>query len=132
MLCSLFIFCSSYDFVFQKLTGSLLRFQFFVLFQIIMTKCHKVYPHCIWHVPPEGQCLNICSAILTKVYCNHSTKIVSNCATPFHPTRSKLNIPRKVNKQFQFISKAMASPNEILCHHSLTCSDPPLDEILVK
>ena len=35
------------------LTSFLLTFQYFTLFQMTMSKGHKIYHNCIWHVVPE-------------------------------------------------------------------------------
>ena len=91
-------------------------------------KVPQIYPNCVWHVPLEWQGLKYCSALLTKVYWNYCRNIVRVCVTPFHPKTANLNVKRKSNKQVLFGSKALASLCEFLCHHSLTGSDPLIEE----
>ena len=95
-----------------------------------MPKCHKIYPNCIWQVPTEWNTLGFYSALLTKVYWNYATHIVRVCVTPISPKASKLDRTDKSNLQIQLGSKAMASLYDLLCHHSLTSTDPLLEELL--
>ena len=99
----------------------------FLLFQISMPKCHQNYPNCVWHVPPEWYGLNFNSAILTKVYWNSATHIVRVCVSSKSLTNPNLPFTKKSNLQVKFGSKAMASFFDLLCYHSLTSTDPPLD-----
>ena len=95
-----------------------------------MPKCHKIYPHCIWQVPIEWHTLGFCSAFLNKVYWNYATHIVRVCVTPISLKTSKLDFTDKSNLPVHFGSKAMASLYDLFCYHSLTSTDPPLEEIL--
>ena len=95
-----------------------------------MPNCHKNYPNCIWHVPTEWHTLRFYSALLTKVYWNYATHFVRVCVTPISPKTSKLDLTDKSNLRVQFGSKAMASLYDLLCYHSLTSTDPLLEEIL--
>ena len=95
-----------------------------------MPKCHKIYPNCICQVPTEWHTLGFYSALLTKVYWNHATHIVRVCVTPISPKTSKLDLTDKSNLQVHFGSKAMASLYDLLCYHSLTSTDPLLEELL--
>ena len=95
-----------------------------------MPKCHKIYPNCIWQVLSEWHTLGFYSALLTKVYWNYATHIVRVCVTPISPQTSKLDPNDKSNLQVHFGSKAMASLYDLLCYHSLTCTDPLLEELL--
>ena len=95
-----------------------------------MPKCHKIYPKCIWQVPTEWHTLGFYSALLTKVYWNYATHIVRGCVTPISPNTSKLDISDKSNLQIHFGSKALASLYDLLCYHSLTSTDPLLEELL--
>ena len=103
---------------------------FSVLFQITMPKCHKIYPNCIWHVPPEWHGLNIDSALLTKIYWNYANHNVLACVSSESPINLNPYVTKKSNLQLHFGSKALASFYELLCHHSLTRSDPFLEELL--
>ena len=93
-----------------------------------MRRCHKIYPNCIWHVPPERHGLN--SALLSKVYLNYTTHIVSICVSSKSPINPQLHVNKKSNLQAHFGSKAMASLYELICHHSLTNEDPLREEFL--
>ena len=95
-----------------------------------MPKCHKIYPTCIWHVPPGCYGLNFNSALLTKVYWNYVTHIVRVCVYPKFPLNPDLHLTKKSNLQVKFGSKAMAKLYDILCCHFFTFSDPLLGEIL--
>ena len=95
-----------------------------------MPKCHKIYPNCIWQVPSEWHTLGFYSALLTKVYWNYATHIVRVCVTPISPQTSKLDPSHKSNLQVHFGSKAMASLYDLLCYHSLSCTDPLLEELI--
>ena len=44
-----------------------------------MPKCHKIYPNCIWYIPPEWHGLNFSSALLTKRYWKYATHIIHVC-----------------------------------------------------
>ena len=103
---------------------------FFILFQITMPKCHKNYPKCIWQFLTEWHTLDFYSALLFKVYWNNATHIVRVCVTPIWPKASKFDLTDKCNLQVHFGSKANASFHERLCHHSLTCPYPLLEELL--
>ena len=103
---------------------------FSVVFQITMPKCHKIYPNCIWHVPLEWHGLNFDSALLTKVYwkyANHKVRVCVSSESPINPTPY---VTKKSNLQVLFGSKVLSSFYEILCHHSLTYSDPFLEDLL--
>ena len=95
-----------------------------------MPKCHKIYPNCIWQVPSEWHTLGFYSALLTRVYWNYATHIVRVCVTPISPKTSKLDPNDESNLQVHFGSKAMASLYDLLCYHSLTCTDPLLEELI--
>ena len=106
---------------------------FFIVFQITMPECHKFYPNCIWPVPTEWHTLGFYSALPTKVYWNYATHIVRVCVTPISPKTSKLDITDKSNLQVHFGSNAMASLYDLLdllCYHSLTSTDPLLEQLL--
>ena len=72
---------------------------------------------------------NFKSALLTKVYWNYATHFVHVCVCPLGPINPPLLVS-KIILQVRCGSKAMASLYEPLCHHSLTCSDPLLEELL--
>ena len=95
-----------------------------------MPKCHKIYPNCIWQVPPEWFGSTFNSALPTNVYSNYATHIVSVCFSPLSPINLQLHPFRKCNIQVKFGSRAMASLYELLCHHSLTTSESLLEELL--
>ena len=95
-----------------------------------MPKCHKTYPNCIWQVPTEWHTLGFYSAFLPKVYWNCATHIVRVCVTPNSPKTSKLDLTEKSNFQVHIGSKAIASLYNFLCYHSLTSTDPLLEELL--
>ena len=95
-----------------------------------MPKCHKIYPNCIWHVPSEYHGLNFDTALLTKVYRIYATHIVRVCVSSKSPINPNLPFTPESNLQVQFGSKVMASLYDLLCHQSLTCTDPLLEEIL--
>ena len=95
-----------------------------------MPKCHKIYPKCIWQVPTEWHTMGFYSAFVTKVYWNYSTHIVLVYVTLISPKTSKLDLTDKSNLQFHFGSEAMASLYDLLCYHSLTSTDPLLEELL--
>ena len=95
-----------------------------------MPKCHKIYPNCIWHVPPEWHGLNMDSAPLTNVYWNYTTHIVRVCLTSKSSVNRNLSFTKKSNLQVLFGSKTMASLYDLLCYHSLTSTDPVLEELL--
>ena len=102
----------------------------FILFQITMPKCQKIYPNCIWLVSTEWHTLGFYSAHPTKVYWNYATHIVRVYITPISPQTSKLDLNDKCNLQVLFRSKTMASLYDLLCYHSLTSTDPLLKELL--
>ena len=52
------------------------------------------------------------------------------CVTPISPKTSKLDFTDKSNLQVHFGSKAGASLYDLLCYHSLTSTDPLLEELL--
>ena len=97
-----------------------------------MLKCHKIYPNCIWQVPSEWHTLGFYSALLYGIslleLC-HSF-VVRVCVTPISPQTPKLDSTDKSNLQVHFGSKAMASCYDLLCYHSLTSTDPLLEELL--
>ena len=95
-----------------------------------MPECHKIYPNCIWQVPTEWHTVDFYSALLTKVYWNYATQIVRVCVTPISPKTSKQDLTDKSNLQVHFGSKAMASLYDLLRYHSLTSTDPLLEELL--
>ena len=95
-----------------------------------MPKCHKTHPNCIWQVPTEWHTLGFYSPLLNKVYWNYTTHIVRVCNTPILPQTSKLDLNDKSNLQGNFGSKAMASLYDLLCYHSLTSTDPLLEELI--
>ena len=95
-----------------------------------MPKCQKTYPNCIWQVPSEWHTLGFYSALLTKVYWNYATHIVRVCVTPISPKTSKLDLTDKSNLQVHFGFKTVASLYNLLCYHSLTSTDPLLEELL--
>ena len=95
-----------------------------------MPKCHKIYLNCIWHVLSEWHGLNFDSALLTKVYWNYTTHIVRVCRSHKYPIHPALPFTKKSNLQVHFGSKVMASLYDLLCYHSLTCTDPLLEELL--
>ena len=95
-----------------------------------MPTFHKIYPNCIWQVPTEWHTLGFYSALLTKVYWNFATHIVRVCVTPISLKTYKLDFTDKSNLQVHFGSKAMASLYGLLCYHSLTSTDPLLEELL--
>ena len=95
-----------------------------------MPKCHKIYQNCIWQVPSEWHTLSFYSTLLANVFWNYATHIVRVCVTPISPKTSKLDLTDKSNLQVHFGSKAMASLYDLLCYHSLTSTDPLLEELL--
>ena len=95
-----------------------------------LPKCHTIYTNCIWQVPTEWHTPGFYSALLTKVYWNYATHIVRVCVTPISPKNSKLDITDKSYLQVHFGSKAVASLYDLLCYHSLTSTDPLLEEVL--
>ena len=95
-----------------------------------MSKCHKIYPNCIWQVPTEWHSVGFNSALLTKIYWNYATHIVRVCVTPISPKASKLDLTDKISLKVHFGFKAMASLYDLLCYHSLTSTDPLLEELL--
>ena len=95
-----------------------------------MPKGHEIYPNCIWQVPSEWHTLGFNSALLTKLYWSYTTHIVRVCVTPISLKTSKLDLTDKGNLQVHFGSKAMASLYDLLCYHSLTSTDPLLEELL--
>ena len=95
-----------------------------------MSKCHKIYPHCIWNVPPEWYGLNFDLALLTKVYWNYATHIVCVCVSSKFPIKTNLPFTGKSNLQVKFDSKDMANLYELLSHQSFTTNDPLVEESL--
>ena len=95
-----------------------------------MPNCHKIYPNCIWHVPPEWYGLIFNSALLTKVYWNYATHIVRVCVSSKSPINPSLPFTKKSNLQVKFGSKAMASLYDLLWYHSLISTNPLLEELL--
>ena len=107
-----------------ELASLLLSYRFSTLFQITMPICQKIENNCTWHVPLEWHGLNLDSAFLIKVYWNYATHIVRVCVSSKSPINPNLHLNEKSNLQIHFGSKAMHSLYELLCHHSLTCSEP--------
>ena len=95
-----------------------------------MTKCHKIYPNCIWHVPSEWHGMNFDSALLTKVYWIYATHIVRVCVSSTTPINPNLPFTKKSNLQVHFCSKAIVSLYDLFCYHSLTSTDLLLEELL--
>ena len=95
-----------------------------------MPTCKKIYPNCIWTVPPEWHGLNFYSALLTRVYWNYATDIIRVCVTAILPTTHKPIATRKSNIQIHSGSKAMGRLHELLCHHSMQFANPLVDELL--
>ena len=95
-----------------------------------MPKCHKNSPNCTWQVSTEWHTLGFYSALLSKVYWNYATHIVRVCVTLISPQTSKLDLNDKCNLQVHFGSKTMASLYDLICYHSLTSTDPLLEELL--
>ena len=95
-----------------------------------MPECHKTYPNCIWHVPPEWFGLNFNSALLTKVYWNYATHIVRVCVSSKSPNNPQFPFTKKSNLQINFGSRATASLYELVCRHSLTNNDHLFEELL--
>ena len=95
-----------------------------------MPKCHKIYLNCIWQLPSEWYTLGFYSTLLTEVYWNFATHILRVCVTPISPKTSKLDLTDKSNLQVHFGSKAMAGLYDFLCYHSLTSTEPLLEELL--
>ena len=95
-----------------------------------MPKRHKIYPNCIWHVPPEWHSLNFDSALLTKVDWIYATRIVRFCVPFKFPIYPNLLFTNKRNLQIEFGYRDMASPYEPSSHHSLTNNNPLLKELL--
>ena len=112
------------------LTSFLLRFHSFILFHKTMPKSQKLYPNSIWHVLPEGHGLNFESTLLTIVYWNLATHIVRVRVSFKFPINRNLYVTKKCNVQIHIGSKAMLNLYELLCHHSITCSDPLFEEFL--
>ena len=79
-----------------------------------MPKCHKTYPNCFWHVPPEWYGLNSNSAVLTKIYWDYANHTVRVCASSKIPINPNLAFTKKSNLQVKFGSEAMASLYELL------------------
>ena len=125
------ILFDSYEFPFSGMHRLSIKLSVLcILFQITIPKRHKIYPNCIWHVPPEWYGLNFNSALLTKVYWNYATHIVRVCVSYKSPINPNLPFTKKSNLQVKFGSKAMASWYDLLCYHSLTSTDPFLEELL--
>ena len=91
-----------------------------------MPKCLKIYPNCIWHVPSEWHGLNF-SAKFTGIM----LLILSVSVSPLNLLLTLIfPLHKKSNLQVHFGSKAMASLYDLLCYHSLTSTDPLLEELL--
>ena len=97
-----------------------------------MPKCHKIYPNCICicNCNSEWHGLNFDTALLTKVYWNYATHIVRVSVSSKSPINPNLPFTPKSNLQVHSGSKAMASLNDLLCYHSLTSTDPLLEELI--
>ena len=95
-----------------------------------MPKCKKIYPNCIWTVPPEWHGLNIYSALLTKFFWNFASDIVRLCVTAISPRTLKFDVNRKSNIQIRFGSTAMGSLYELLCHRAVNSLNSLIDELL--
>ena len=130
MATNYFFLLSYTSFCILNLVASFLRDDYVLLFEIIMTKCHKIYANCIWQVRIEWHTLGFYSALLTKVCWNYATHIVRVCLTLISLKTSKLDLSDKSNLQLLFGSKAMASLYDLFCYHSLTSTDPLLEELL--
>ena len=125
------ILFDSYEFPFCGVHRLCIKLSvFFILFQITMPKCHKIYRICICHVPPEWYGLNFNSALPTKLYWNYATHNVRVCFSSKPPINPDLPFTKKSNLQVKFGSKAMASLYDVFCYHSLTSTDPLLRELL--
>ena len=74
-----------------------------------MPKSHKIYPNCIWHVPPEWYGLNINSALLTKINGNYATHFVRVGVSSKPSINPNLPFTKMSNLQVKFGSKALAS-----------------------
>ena len=94
-----------------------------------MPICKKIYPNCIWIIPPDWHGLNIYSALLTKDYWNYGTDIIRVCVTAISTSTLKPDVNPKSNIQIRFGSKVIGSLNELLCHHSLNSTHLLLDEL---
>ena len=94
-----------------------------------MPKCHKNCPNCTWHVASEWFDSSFNSVLLSKVYRNYATHIVRVCVFLLGPINPQVHLS-KSNLQVKFGSRALASLYELLCHHSLTNTDPLLEEFL--
>ena len=95
-----------------------------------MPKGPESYPSCIWHVPSEWHRLNFDSALLTKIYCINAGHILRVCVSSKSPIKPDLPLTKKSNLQVHFGSEATASLYDLLCYHSLTSTDPLLEELL--
>ena len=95
-----------------------------------MPKFHKIYPNCIWQVPPEWFGLNFSSVLLTNVYWIYTTHNVLVCLSPLSLIDHHLHVSKRSNIHVRIGSKAMASLYELLCHHSLTITDTLFEELL--
>ena len=113
------IFCS------LELTSFLLSCQSFPFFQITMPKCHKSYPNCIWHLPPEWFGLKFISVLLTKVCCNYATHIVRVYVSPSYPI---CIVQKLISISFWF--KSFGKFIRFFCLLSVTCSDQLLEELV--
>ena len=92
-----------------------------------MPKGHKIHPSCIWHVPAEWYGLNFNSALLTNVYWNYATRIFRVSVSSKSLINLNLPFTKKNNLPVKFGSDAMASLYDLLCYHSLTSTDPLLE-----
>ena len=109
--------------------GSCYLFSLFLFFRITMPKCHKLYPNCIWNVPPDWFDLSFNMALLTKVYLNYVNHIVHVCVSSETPINLNFSFTKESNLPVKFGSKAMASPDEPLFRRSPTNTDPLLEEL---
>ena len=95
-----------------------------------MPECRKIYSNCIWHVPREWYGLNFNLALLTKVYWNYASYIVRVCVSSRTPNNLNLPFTKKNNLQNKFGAKAVTSLYDLFCYHSVTFTDPLLEELL--
>ena len=95
-----------------------------------MSKCHKLYPNCLWTVTHCWLNLALGTVLSTKAYWSFSTHIARVGFTPRLKPTLKRDLKRKRNVQINFNSHAMASLFEHWCYYSLELSDPIMDEFL--
>ena len=119
-----------YDFPFYVTRQVPIMFSaFFILLQITMPKCRKIYPNCSWHVPLEWFGLIFNSALLTKVCWNYATHFVCVCVSRIYAINPQLHCS-KCNLLVEFGSKTTPSLYEHLGNYSFTNNDSLLEEML--